>query len=247
MMTWLSLNSKRPTNHGAKQCTRRIWLSPCIISFLSFSLVGFCSSEALVSSSTSSFLPRSLWTIRGGSEGTVSKPTLTCVLQMGVGDEERVDGSSKTKTVMDTKIKGAGTDTVAFVTKRKNGVAKVNGKSQKAKTAVIPNGDVMDVPIPVKFIAETNLPTDVGLFRLRAYRTEQSVNEYSGNEPCVIYAADKPPFGNNGEFMEGVPVRIHDQCMTSEVFRSKRCVTVIEFGMLCLLLHGLTFSLFRRT
>ena len=82
----------------------------------------------------------------------------------------------------------------------------------------------MDVPIHAKFVAETNLPTDVGQFRLRAYRTAQGSNEFTGTEPCVIYSADKPPFGDlaNGQFNENVPVRIHDQCLTSEVFRSKR-------------------------
>jgi len=180
-----------------------------------------------VSSATSSFAPRSLWAIRGGSEGTASKPSLTCVLQMGVGDEEIINGSSKSITQTESKIKGVATDTVAFVAKRKNGTAKLNGKPRNGKSSPIVkpslSDDILDIPIPAKFIAETNLPTDVGQFRLRAYRTEQGSNVFCGNEPCVIYAADKPPFGNNGDFNEGVPVRIHDQCMTSEVFRSKRC------------------------
>jgi GTP cyclohydrolase II len=38
----------------------------------------------------------------------------------------------------------------------------------------------------------------------------------------VIYCPDKSPFGINGDLAEGVPVRIHDQCLTSEVFRSQR-------------------------
>jgi hypothetical protein len=51
----------------------------------------------------------------------------------------------------------------------------------------------------VTFIADTALPSDLGLnLRLRAYRTNvPSENGYIGNEPCVIYAADKPPFGDN--------------------------------------------------
>ncbi|KAL3908333.1 MAG: hypothetical protein SGARI_003110 [Bacillariaceae sp.] len=49
------------------------------------------------------------------------------------------------------------------------------------------------------------------------------MNEFTGREPSVIYAADKSPFGNDGEFKENVPIRIHDQCLTSEVFRSQRC------------------------
>jgi len=81
---------------------------------------------------------------------------------------------------------------------------------------------VFDQHILTKHVAETNLPTDIGHFRLRAYRVEEQMqellqNEYFGTEPCVIYATDKPPFGK-----ESVPVRIHDQCFTSEVFRSQR-------------------------
>jgi len=79
-----------------------------------------------------------------------------------------------------------------------------------------------DVHVKATFIAETNLPTDLGMFRLRAYRTPQSQNQFVGTEPCVIYSTDKPPFRKNGEILDGVPVRVHDQCFTSEVFRSQR-------------------------
>lgn len=99
---------------------------------------------------------------------------------------------------------------------------KVNGKSVKKRNGELQQ-EVDDAPIPAQFIAETNLPTEIGHFRLRAYRTLQSSNEYTGNEPCVIYSADKPPFGTNGDYLEDVPVRVHDQCLTSEVFGSQRC------------------------
>ncbi len=96
------------------------------------------------------------------------------------------------------------------------------------------------VMIPTDFIAETSLPTDMGAYRLRAYRVSttnnnnnnNNNNENYGKEPCVIYYAEKPP-GTLGSgstsssltsppMVEGVPVRIHDQCFTSEVFRSQR-------------------------
>jgi hypothetical protein len=83
-------------------------------------------------------------------------------------------------------------------------------------------GQLEDLPIHAEFIAETALPTDVGQFRLRAYRTDASENEYTGREPSVIYAADKSPFGVEGQLNKDVPIRIHDQCLTSEVFRSRR-------------------------
>ena len=87
----------------------------------------------------------------------------------------------------------------------------------------ISNGSIIhDQTVDAEFVAETNLPTDLGPCRLRAYRIPQSDNEFVGNEPCVIYAADKPPFGKDGSFAEGVPVRVHDQCLTSEVFGSQR-------------------------
>ena len=54
--------------------------------------------------------------------------------------------------------------------------------------------------------------------------SKDEIGEHTGNEPCVIYAADKPPFGTADKMREDVPVRIHDQCMTSEVFGSKRYV-----------------------
>ena len=70
----------------------------------------------------------------------------------------------------------------------------------------------------------------MGNFRMRAYRVRGNDNDsdnasYSNInalEPIIIYAADKPPFGTNAQLLENVPVRIHDQCLTSEVFRSRR-------------------------
>jgi hypothetical protein len=86
-----------------------------------------------------------------------------------------------------------------------------------------------DPVVPAEYVAETKLPTDIGQFQLRAYRV---AGLPVGTEPCVIYARDKPPFGVGTDAKTGldnlnqhVPVRIHDQCLTSEVFRSQRYVT----------------------
>ena len=74
----------------------------------------------------------------------------------------------------------------------------------------------------VEYVAETKLPTDLGQFQLRAYRIPGAP---LGQEPCVIYCRAKPPFGITAQRKaQHVPVRIHDQCLTSEVFRSQRCV-----------------------
>eukprot|EP00548_Thalassiothrix_antarctica_P006028 CAMPEP_0194129650 /NCGR_PEP_ID=MMETSP0152-20130528/862_1 /TAXON_ID=1049557 /ORGANISM="Thalassiothrix antarctica, Strain L6-D1" /LENGTH=564 /DNA_ID=CAMNT_0038823951 /DNA_START=183 /DNA_END=1877 /DNA_ORIENTATION=+ len=78
-----------------------------------------------------------------------------------------------------------------------------------------------DVLVTAEFIAETNLPTDLGMFRLRAYRHPNN-SEFSGNEPCVIYSPEKPIMGPSVK-KGNVNVRVHDQCLTSEVFGSQRC------------------------
>ena len=75
------------------------------------------------------------------------------------------------------------------------------------------------IAVAAEYVAETNLPTDIGSFKLRAYRIPGGV---VGQEPCVMYYRDKPPFRQDGELAQNVPVRIHDQCLTSEVFGSQR-------------------------
>ena len=114
-----------------------------------------------------------------------------------------------------------------------NGNAHVNGNGNAEETKEY------EPEIPCMYIAEANLPTDIGQFRLRAYRIDEhneaaaarEKNEFLGTEPCVIYCAQSPPgflsgslTDGDGELMpeEAVPVRIHDQCFTSEVFRSQR-------------------------
>ena len=112
--------------------------------------------------------------------------------------------------------------------KEKNGVAFLprNGKHRET-----------DRIVDAQYIAETKLPTDVGHFQLRAYRVRNSSDDEAiadgepepyrntnALEPVVIYSSDKPPFGEDGHLAENVPIRIHDQCLTSEVFRSQRYV-----------------------
>lgn len=57
------------------------------------------------------------------------------------------------------------------------------------------------------FVSECSLPTDKGVFRLRAYRYHASDKSH---EPVVMVAGDI-------RGRENVPVRVHDQCQTSEV------------------------------
>lgn len=61
------------------------------------------------------------------------------------------------------------------------------------------------------FVAETALPTVRGTFRVRAYR-----DPVTGSEPLAIISGEI-------EGCENVLVRVHDECLTSEVLGSLRC------------------------
>ncbi len=63
----------------------------------------------------------------------------------------------------------------------------------------------------VEKVAEARLPTEFGEFRIAGYKSLTSVEEFV----CVY----------KGEFSEDVPVpvRIHSQCLTGDVFHSTKC------------------------
>ncbi len=63
----------------------------------------------------------------------------------------------------------------------------------------------------VEFVAETNLPTHRGTYRVRAYR-----DLHDGSEPVAIVHGDVSG-------LSCVPVRVHDECYTSEVLGSLKC------------------------
>ncbi|KAF1772987.1 hypothetical protein JG687_00007527 [Phytophthora cactorum] len=67
--------------------------------------------------------------------------------------------------------------------------------------------------VTTTFVAETALPTDGGMFRVRAYRSVGSLRE---SEPIAMVTGEVRGKRN-------VPVRVHDQCFTSEVFGSLKC------------------------
>eukprot|EP00548_Thalassiothrix_antarctica_P000251 CAMPEP_0194146206 /NCGR_PEP_ID=MMETSP0152-20130528/20410_1 /TAXON_ID=1049557 /ORGANISM="Thalassiothrix antarctica, Strain L6-D1" /LENGTH=321 /DNA_ID=CAMNT_0038846683 /DNA_START=26 /DNA_END=991 /DNA_ORIENTATION=+ len=81
-----------------------------------------------------------------------------------------------------------------------------------------------DMLLKTEFVAETNLPTDLGMFRLRAYRHSMTFmnSPFSGNEPTVIYSPKHPITGPNAKNGR-LAMRVHDQCVTGEVFGSRRC------------------------
>jgi GTP cyclohydrolase II len=63
----------------------------------------------------------------------------------------------------------------------------------------------------LEFVAETLLPTLRGEFRVRAYR-----DPVTGTEPLAIVSGAV-------EGRRGVLVRVHDECLTSEVLGSLKC------------------------
>ena len=178
------------------------------------SLFGVCTnvSNAFSPLTSSAFLPRSF----KSSSSTTSTPcdgpsTLKCVLQMPKssssgsgfnGDEDHLRTFKTLKNGYVKKTMSLDFDPL---------------DTRFSSLESYPR----DTLIPAEYVAETKLPTDLGQFMLRAYRSEQ-MSEFAGTEPCVIYSPNKSPFGKDGKLKDNVPVRIHDQCMTSEVFRSQR-------------------------
>eukprot|EP00667_Euglena_gracilis_P006453 EG_transcript_6507 len=64
------------------------------------------------------------------------------------------------------------------------------------------------------FVAETQLPTSHGMFRVRSYR--HTVDGITYTDPIAIMCGSP-------EGREEVPVRVHDACWTSEVLGSLKC------------------------
>jgi GTP cyclohydrolase II len=153
-----------------------------------------------------------LWKTRGGasqaasaeSTTTTSRAPFTCVMQAPPPL---------------SSLNAAAAASSAGGERQANGSTSKNRKKNGASRRQITEDLLKDVVTAAEYVAETKLPTDIGQFQLRAYRVPGAP---MGQEPCVIYSRDKPPFGNSTAFARSVPVRIHDQCLTSEVFRSQR-------------------------
>lgn len=64
----------------------------------------------------------------------------------------------------------------------------------------------------LKIQAESNIPTDFGLFRVYAF------SEYEEDwNPHLVWVAE------NTDFSKTVNVRFHSECITGEVFHSRKC------------------------
>ena len=90
--------------------------------------------------------------------------------------------------------------------------------------------------IEIQYVAECDMPTELGHFRFRAYKCnpiekdqevmkedepqrEQLLQKLTGLEPVVMMKGRIKKGVND----ENVLLRVHDQCLTSEVFGSRRC------------------------
>lgn len=64
----------------------------------------------------------------------------------------------------------------------------------------------------------TQLPTEYGIFETRVYSYEHTNGKFPviSGPPVVLISGDI-------QGKSSVPVRVHDQCFTSEVFNSLKC------------------------
>lgn len=86
-------------------------------------------------------------------------------------------------------------------------------RSLKSEESTVSQPSKAEDTTSTQYVSECLLPTPRGKFRLRAYRHEGNGRSL---EPVVMVAGKLKD-------LEGVPVRVHDQCLTSEVLGSLRC------------------------
>ena len=205
---------------------------------------------------------------RGGSSSTssttttttksvsdTSTSTLTCVMQAppritstingGFNNDDSNYNEKKQKNGVEQSSSVIPNGAAFYRSQRK--IDRMDDSTMNDKKGTKASIAVQDVITAAVHVAETKLPTDIGQFQLRAYRipdrngsNQEGATPMAQQEPCVIYSRDKPPFGNATHFAQHVPVRIHDQCLTSEVFGSQRYDTMIfssKSGMFCQFLY----------
>ncbi len=88
----------------------------------------------------------------------------------------------------------------------------------------------------IEFVSETLLPTRRGSFRVRAYR-----DHVDCTEPLAIVCGDVAGAA-------GLPVRVHDECFTSEVLGSLKCDCreQLNFALDHIQFHGLGAVIYLR-
>jgi hypothetical protein len=220
--------------------------TPAAVWLVVLLLAPLCRSEAFAARSAF-FGRRSMALVRGGSSETKSSsssqqpspPPLTCVMQAppsavngynngSTPDDRGADFHNQhqhhqlnSKKKLGKKLslsKLPPPPPFATTTTSQQPWRQNTQQSSKQLQTPLPKQSQTDHPL--EFVAETRLPTKLGEFRLRAYRRGDA-------EPCVIYSAHHPlqnAHDNNAD--AALPVRVHDQCMTSEVFGSQRYVSI---------------------
>ena len=238
-------------------CQRSMWYLHRMIVVVTLWIMCCCSSEAFASRSNNSFFGRKLGTagyFRGGSSSTsgtttttksvsdTSTSTLTCVMQAppritstingGFNNDDSNYNEKKQKNGVEQSSSVIPNGAAFYRSQRK--IDRMDDTTMNDKKGTKASIAVQDVITAAVHVAETKLPTDIGQFQLRAYRipdrngnNQEGATPMAQQEPCVIYSRDKPPFGNATHLAQHVPVRIHDQCLTSEVFGSQRYDTMI--------------------
>jgi len=236
----------RSNNSSRRNQNGRMWQrsSICLLGLLTCAVVIV---QAFASTSPNNNLPPWGTKPRGGHVGakkaSSASSSSSSALSMSTAENKDSRNSSEKKAQIPSAIirpLSDISDSDDEETHDLNGASAASANKSvqpgKAKKTILESGGFADAVQPATYVAETNLPTDIGHFRIRAYRIEEfeaAMKEPNplgagaglGSEPCVIYCTDKPPFGSKGGELGGakeVPVRIHDQCFTSEVFRSKR-------------------------
>lgn len=134
---------------------------------------------------------------------------------------KQVKSNAPRQLVLSRKVANVKANYSPRAPKPSDGMGSISAKKRLVFTRR-PASEVSEMITPVvediestqtDFIAETQLPTHGGFFRVRAYR--HWVNGFP-TEPLAIVHGDV-------EGMEEVPVRVHDACFTSEVLGSMKC------------------------
>lgn len=166
------------------------------------------------------------------SDGTLSPCDETCCDSSGKGKTKKAATATKPSTGSKKSVASSSSASSATSSQVSTEPLKMNSATFKqvflALTAsALPPGSAVPgmsavtrsfsksrISSHVNFLAETNLPTLKGTYRVRAYQDVRKPGK-EGEYVCVIWGKI--------EGLKEVPVRVHDQCFTSEVLGSMKC------------------------
>lgn len=139
--------------------------------------------------------------------GKAPFPDPECSKGLEGDDIGRVSDSSSDRTLPERPVGGLKRKLHSFVEDDSPGVVVTGDATPRAPGGRAAARAKAEGQGCTSFVSECGLPTDKGRFRLRAYRYHGSDKSH---EPVVMVAGKV-------RGREGVPVRVHDQCQTSEV------------------------------